>query len=253
MLPLIHVVSKGGTFGYCGERCHDSKDRDRGMSLQRPTAFCCLECIQADLFDFGFSWYRRIHQVQGADFCISHGTRLYSVQSEHPFLRVPHYWLKCGKLQVIPHVSGTLSIDGFVRRYLEVCAALFDADAPMDVFAANKVLIERAQALGIRITGSRNKVHLSDYLVKKVPEDWARRHWKYIAEKIPSRYFSRIDGPMRSSGHIAAGETYPIAFAGLFESKSDALGALLTARKISLTGINGIGTDVAESVHQQSV
>lgn len=127
---------------------------------------CCVPCMESDIEAHGFSWFRRIHQLTGIDWCVLHGAELHEVDDSSSYSACPHVWQKRGQL----HPCGTewerLELTpAFVRRFVYAFLALSNHPTPVDgealhgvvhksvirdappLAAASRLLFKRLQAL----------------------------------------------------------------------------------------------------------
>lgn len=226
MLPVLRVAAKVNVEVLHGSESGGNYSRRLGMLTQRRGAYCCVDCIKDDLEFWHFSWFRRTHQMIGVDWCSLHGTVLSQVDDPNPFRCVPHKWRDDSKLSTLKPCVDLLPTDGFLRRYVDISAALLERDRPLPVAAANGRLALRARALGLRTSRSGQRPLISDELCKQVPALWLHQNLPNWAEKTPNSYFQRIDALAASRGIPVGGEVYVMVMAALYESTEDALSDL---------------------------
>lgn len=226
MLPALRVTAKTHTDVPHGSESTQTYSRRLGMLAQRSGGFCCVQCIKDDLGFWHFSWFRRTHHMIGVDWCSVHGTRLSQVDDPSPFRCVPHKWLDESKLHTLNPCVDILPTEGFLRRYVDISAALLERDRPLPVPVANGRLALRARALGLRTSRSGKRPLISDLLCKQAPELWFLQNLPNWAEKSPNSYFQKIDALAASQGIPVGGEVYAMVMAALYESTEDALSDL---------------------------
>lgn len=105
----------------------------------------CHECVQQDLKDYGFSYWRRFHLIHGIEYCPSHpDRRLVRVLRKDAFKCLPHTHLE-QTLVVNEHRQGW-AVGSLERRYLAACRILLDQDRPLASYKAMSKAIARAAA-----------------------------------------------------------------------------------------------------------
>jgi hypothetical protein len=169
MLPALRVASKAGTDHLHGDDISQSYSRRLGMLTQRRGAFCCERCIEEDLKEQHFSWFRRTHHLIGVDWCSVHGCPLVQVDDPLPFSRAPNIWLTKGKLNTLDVAVPELPETGFLRRYVDISSALLLRDRPFPVEQINSQLAIRAASIGLRISKTGQRPLLSDRLGEQAP------------------------------------------------------------------------------------
>lgn len=194
-----------------------------GMQAQREGAYVCNHCIDEDLSQHPFSWFRRSHHLIGVDWCPVHGSVLHKVEASRPFDALPHNWRDEKMTSPVSASHAGLPADGFYRRYVEIATGLLSRKRPVECGALNASIGNRARELGLRVSLKGRGKLISARLIELTDPKWREMHFAGLGEKVPGEYFSRID---RVGGYMAitgTGDGYACALACLFDSSIDAL------------------------------
>jgi hypothetical protein len=87
----------------------------------RPGAWLCTACVEEDLEFWGFSYWRRRHQIPGLYHCDKHTVPLGVVYEEKTLSRPPHHWLDA--ITIADEEEFGYRENPHIARFLEV----FDA------------------------------------------------------------------------------------------------------------------------------
>ena len=60
-----------------------------GLRTPRARAYFCPACVEADMRDRGYSYWRRAHQLPGVQLCLHHGAQLLSTPGQAAFDNMP--------------------------------------------------------------------------------------------------------------------------------------------------------------------
>ena len=99
-----------------------------GFSANNPGATLCRDCIAEDINHWGFSYWRREHQLLGARWCTRHGNVLHFVDKSDAF--------DCSPAEMLAHshpypVTGLLDdANEGLRRYHQVINLMLKQGAP---------------------------------------------------------------------------------------------------------------------------
>jgi len=88
----------------------------------------CPYCVRADLQEYGFSYWRRIHQMPGALHCPHHDVPLKTVAAHFPYYRQPHHILATLTPDNAPHEVSRAFHDRMTQIWLSVLAARRSSD-----------------------------------------------------------------------------------------------------------------------------
>ena len=102
----------------------------RAFAQTRDFQYSCAVCAGEDLNTYGFSWWRRIHQLPGLLWCPEHKTGLSAVICPEPFSLQPH---ECDLLdsQIAENQWVRAIQNPFVLRYLEILNGFLGSTKPV--------------------------------------------------------------------------------------------------------------------------
>jgi hypothetical protein len=189
-------------------------------------AYFCQSCVNEDLMQYGFSYWRRMHQIIGVHHCWVHNTPLSYVRGTGFFMESP---LHCEKISEIISSDWVVSIQGCepILRYGEICMNLLWRSAPKRILPISRNLRDRAEFLGVHYGQGRiNGVYFSDYILDVLDSEWLERLVPGASRKLRGAYFQPIDSALFSCGGRTACQVFVLAFAVLYKSVSAALNTI---------------------------
>jgi hypothetical protein len=197
------------------------------MKVPRGSGLICPDCVEAQVREKGFSWYRRRHHMFGVDWCVDHGTPLREVSDPKPLSKLPADWLRSGKLTALPNCTGQLeNAPEFVQRLVAVSAKAYSLTEPVSDLLLKCLCSVRAKSMGLRLIYSENKPTLSDKVLQLAPMAWVRAHLNGLEVKTPGDYFREVDDLLFAQTHATALAAL-LGLATLFEDPVDRLERLV--------------------------
>lgn len=142
----------------------------------------CEECAQHDRAKFGFSYWRRIHQLPGADWCLDHSAPLFEATSKYPYYWSPGALLVKRKYEAV--TSTGKSVSPAIKKLLQFLADFIDGD----------LMLTRKEALGIvRLNLSHRGYTPNDISYGQLDQDladfygmdWIEKHASKMVVKKP--------------------------------------------------------------------
>lgn len=183
-------------------------------------AMFCPQCVNQDIEEHKFSYWRRTHQLPGIPWCMKHGIQLLNASvGKQAFDNVPLEAMPA-KGDFSDHEFSEIFQNPVIRRYAEIAIASLAAEKPMPVIHARFRIAERAKKLQLRI-GVRGRLPtLTDMLLEHVPEYWLRKSYPEIEGRLTGEFFNSIDNITLG---LATDQSYALALALLFDSSDEAL------------------------------
>lgn len=186
--------------------------------LQKPGAYFCPQCAVAQVAAWGFSYWKRRHQLLGVDWCLEHGEPLVSCP-ETAFVNAT----PCN--QVATAVSCQIELETSCRsvleRYSKIMNAYLVRTVRVGVQEVAKVLRPIAEGKGISTRAITTNQYLSDIAVTKLPTSWLGKLFPSISTKRQGAPFGPLDNTVLSG--FAMPHAYALAMALLYESSEEAL------------------------------
>lgn len=224
LLAVLNPVARlGHDYPYGDEPETEERERD-GLRLPRSRAYVCPRCIDGDLRTRRFSWYRRVHQLIGVDWCPAHGVPLVQSLEERSFDSLPHILRESGLLSE-PVVDAGPPTEGFTRRFLDIATGMLDRERPAIRENLHEVLCRKATSLGITATGTGGRRLLSDVIVELAEEGWLLRNVPSFHGKAQRIRFRQVDKLLGQDESPGEGHSYALVLATLYSSTADALEA----------------------------
>lgn len=206
--------------------------RYRGTVTPRKVAYFCPACAAEDRDFWGYSYWRRTHQLPGMLWCQKHPEeRLHAVAATAAFSQQPHIWLD--RVQTVVHRFPIATRDHVaVRRFVDICQAMLDHGRPCGVRDVRRALIARASEAGLHINEpGRHPRRPSGVARQTIPPDFLKEVFPSLAKCGPGQYFRAIDGGIRAGNWRPNSPGTALVAALLFSSVSEAFGAFAKAEK----------------------
>lgn len=227
MLPALRVASDFGAGIPHGSMQRTCSARTHGVWLPRGLPLVCIDCIREDMDHWGFSWYRRSHQLVGVDWCDKHGCELARVKSRAPFWLTPHGQAMSGALSWVGAYRRTFGTTStFVRRYAAIAFAMLVMAAPASAADINGRLAERADLLGINGRDSDSPRSLARSILDQAPEAWLSEHFPDITASGERSSIASVDKVLSRMNYAPEGPIYALAMAALYEDADLAVQAV---------------------------
>lgn len=226
LLPTLRVADSDIDPVLHGSAKRPVITRNLGARLHTAKVHVCCRCVDEDILHWGYSWFRRTHNLVGVEVCPVHGEALNWVTDPDPFSRLPQHWVKLGDIRRVEHDPASQAERQFQTRLHEIYEIFFDRDRPFASPLIDGSLALRLHALGLVGSFNGKKPLLSDYVLNSTPRAWLLRHCPQLCKKEPGVLFSSFDRLPRPYALPGAGFAYAIAFATLFDSAEDVARAL---------------------------
>lgn len=224
------VPMNGAVLGVVnGAWCDDSYPcrelRWRALDPNSSSRMLCQMCAGEDLSFWGFSYWRRSHQVPGLVWCQKHGCPLFRVRENEAWRSMPHEVMR--RAHPAPEVVITQALNNPVlRRYAGVCTELLERARPLSTLHAMRTLAERADAFGLATSPEDRGERLSDLAADRIGGPWQDMFWKQLSDKNRGAYFPSLDETLYRLCAVPDASGYALAIALLFESADAAFGDL---------------------------
>lgn len=181
-------------------------------------AMICPRCIDEDVSFWGFSYWRRSHQLPGICTCPKHQIALLRTSSSSPMKLLPQESLeKAEALSPELHISAIENPT--IRRYGEICQEFLGRERSISTTQMVSCLQQRARQLQIRSRAGVIGLHLHDMAKRQANGEWLTAHFPDIEKKGSSSSLSRT----YTSQKIAYATTYyALALALLYDTTDEA-------------------------------
>jgi hypothetical protein len=227
MMPALRLASAFGASIPHGSMEGTRSARVHGVWLPRGLPLVCIDCIREDIDRWGFSWYRRSHQLVGVDWCEKHGRELARVKSCDPFWLTPYGQATSGALSWVGAYCRTFSATStFVRRYTTIASATLTMAAPSSAVDINARLAQRADLLGINGQDGDSGHSLARAILDQAPEAWLSEHFPGVTASREGFLVTSVDKVLCRMDYAPEGPTYALAMAALYEDADSAVQAI---------------------------
>lgn len=204
-----------------GSWCDDSYPcrelRWRAMDASSSSRMLCQMCVGEDLPFWGFSYWRRSHQVTGIVWCQKHRYPLFRVRENEAWRSMPHEVMRQAHPVSEAVVNQALE-SPVLRRYAEVCTGLLERARPLSTLQALRTLTDRAHSFGLAIDPEGRGRRLSDFAADHIGGPWQDLFWKELSEKKPGAHVPALDGALSRLRAGTGASGYALAIALLYDS-----------------------------------
>ena len=200
MLPLVWFAAHDGE-PVADATWYVATSATKAFRTARPSAYFCAACALEDLAFWGYSYWRRAHQIPGAFWCEKHQhKRLHEVPVKGSFARMPHHWL--GQPEIIrPAISRLVKDHPLVLRYMDVCRAMLASKRSLPASFMRRLLRDQAMKNKVRSSETayiesarQERAYLSDIANERLPSSFMDRTFPGFEDKVHGGSFHSIDG-----------------------------------------------------------
>lgn len=234
MLPFTKLVGwfdRGG--GEVADLSH-KKYVSSALRGSRSHAYLCPKCVEEDLEFRGITYWRRVHQLPGVDWCIKHGVALHMCEGRDTFERSPMFALDSSLALDYERVAEARDHQ-LVGRYTRIAEGLLSEVTQSFHIADVSILIrDWAKGQDLRVSLNGKRPLLSDRVADFFPKTWLASHFPLSVRKEAGVFASWIDGTWFSRKTPCSTALYVLALAVMYESSDDALNALASLTPVSI-------------------
>lgn len=225
LLPYVHAFSTHASAGEGKLGFADLAGAAPSGRQPKSGAHCCPKCVREDLDRWGFSFFRREHQLPGIDWCSKHRAPLVGHAYADPLRTSPDTLLASAPPDRTPQHS-VFKNHSVIARYISLSEALLSLRVPIPLPRVIAVMIERAQLHDLRRAHCGTRTKLSDLALKQLPLPWIKSAFPEFY-RDGKMYRGTLDGVFFNAKRPMPTKSYALALALLFESAEDALNAIL--------------------------
>ena len=223
MLPVLRATEHRDTPIPHGSEAHPSLVTRHGTRSAKLISLC-PECVQEDLTQNPYSWFRRIHNLEGIELCATHDMPLRQLDKKQNFYRMPHQQLN--DTNINRQISSKIeSAERYFQKRLSESYTLFlERDHPFRSVQLNDALTRRAKDLEIYSARRPNhhKNHISEYIYKRTPIRWTQQYWPQKRIQYPCTTIDKIpQSTIEETTPKISSLIYALAFATLFDTNED--------------------------------
>lgn len=178
----------------------------------------CPSCVREDVDFWGYSYWRRSHQIPGVLGCMKHWTELMEVHDLNAKDHLPELY---DSKSLSRCQSNLWSPD--VNRYAEISAGLLEIESHIPIQQARYRMRQQATSIGLRLAILGNRKSVSDKVVENFPRPWLSVLVPNIHKKVMGQYFPSIDSVHKAGARAASGCAYALVLSVLYASADEAL------------------------------
>lgn len=219
VLPLVGA-------GWCDDTHVAHELRRATTSSQASCRSICPACVAEDIDFWGFSYWRRSHQLTCIMSCSKHDMSLFRARENFSWQTMPQ--------EALPHARPdadtlvTQAIESPVlRRYADVCAELLNRSRPISTLQAVRALTTRAKAIGLSPWDAKSGRKLSDLAADCISAPWQLEFGRSWQGRGKDPGLHALDATLLRLRGACDATAYALAIALLWNSIDAAINALI--------------------------
>jgi hypothetical protein len=161
------------------------------LRLDGKHALFCPQCAAEDVAFWGFSYWRRSHQLPGAFCCSTHGEALVIAGDRKCFDHCPDNFLNDHMQTCAQPDDGPAGV--ILSRYARIAEDILDNASTIESSAASSLLGALAKAAELSTSKQRVRKTVSTYLMDLLPLTWLEDTLPRVTWQR-DKYISTIDG-----------------------------------------------------------
>jgi hypothetical protein len=214
LIPLRGAVSATVNSDWFDDR-HDLRGMRGSMTMQHnlTVGVLCPQCAEEDQSFWGFTYWRRSHQVHSIPFCDKHRCTLRRSKQLLASEPLPDGESFCQTDRESEAMAVEAAGNGWLRRYADVSSEFLNRSRPLSRLQVVSALARRARLMGIDVESTGSGLTLATLATQRLPRVWMQRFLRdgrHLNEVLRRFYCS----PETTS--------YALAIALLYESTEDA-------------------------------
>jgi hypothetical protein len=167
-------------------------DERNPLKLSQKHAHFCLDCVEEQRQEFGYSYWNRIHQLPGIYWCPWHQRELLSSSSSCISTMLPSNQMA----SLHPRLGYEGQGQFIVHRYGETMMGFMRSEKRTTLAELATHLREKAEVVGLSVDKkSAESSYLSDLVFQRFPSWWLKLEYGTAQKKI-GQYFAPIDGAL---------------------------------------------------------
>ena len=163
-------------------------------TIQSRVSFC-EKCIHEDIDYWGFSYWRKSHQLTGVGVCSKHNENLCMLSNDNAIYTQPSTHYK-NKNYLLNETGVNDAENKYVTKFIELVNDFIDMDCKINQHALTRLLAGKAKELNLRIHETGKRRVLSDLIIEKYPPDWINLHFPSLQLKKQGQFRYEYDGAL---------------------------------------------------------
>ena len=189
----------------------------------------CTECTKEDVGYWGFSYWRRSHQLPGVDWCTKHNTPLVTIDVQDAFSRIPSWFIHQDQDEFI--VSQATKPNQFQQKYIQIIQDACEINFPLDHKIMKALLMQAlTKKLGPR---PRSDIFngLDQLMTHQLPIEWMQSHFPKLISQYQNNGVNRFYNMLESNSNAKTLINYMLMAAVLFDNGDDAMLTIIKQHK----------------------
>lgn len=192
-----------------------------GLLTPRKLAFMCPACIEEDKKDWGYSYWRRSHQLPSSFWCGKHpNVRLHWANSDAPFDRLPEHWMVDSKTEA-QSLQEDIREHPVFQKFDEACKQMLQGGSNRSVKLVRGLLCSKAHERGIATACNHNRpikgFRFSDMVKQELPTGLLHALWPSLLDKPAGGFYAELDDAVRSGSLNSLGAGTALAVSLLWD------------------------------------
>jgi TniQ len=208
---------------------------DGCLTRTRPGAYSCRACVSEDERLYGFSFWRRDHQIPGQWWCKNHCEPLQFDENAKAFYDSPS--LSEANAQRVPkRIVTEARSNPNILKFLDVIACLINMPAVINPYTVSKAFRVQARKFGIfEFYLFPPKISLSTLGADAFPFQWLKTAFPNIFDETKNHGYARFDRVLDQPGRCYSLWLFFLAACVLFQDSDEAVFNLTNSSQNSLS------------------
>lgn len=187
------------------------------VSVQGRKLRLCSSCVREDLGFWGYSYWRRSHQLHGVRWCLKHRCGLLDAHDRCVEDLFPE------ECEAAVRALLTYMHSAPVRRFADICVGLLEIERRIPVGQSRYRMRRQASALGLRLSLLGQRATVSDHVAEHFPARWLTELIPSFRTKVAGRNFPAVDNVCRNGESQSVGVAFALVLAALYRDADAAL------------------------------
>lgn len=187
------------------------------LSVQGRQLRLCRACTQEDVESWGYSYWRRSHQIHGVPWCFKHHCGLLEVRDANTKDRFPEECEATARCH-LSHMRWSP-----VQRFADICVGLLEIESRIPAKQTRYRMRRRASALNLRLSEAGSRTTVSDRVAEHFPIRWVVELIPTFRTRKAGFHLPAIDNVCRNGGSRSAGSAFALVLASLYGDADEAL------------------------------
>lgn len=192
-----------------------------GLLTPRKLAFMCPACIDEDKKYWGYSYWRRSHQLPSSFWCDKHpNERLHWASLDAPFDRLTEDWIVQSKT-VVQSLQENIREHPAFQKFQEACQQMLQGGSNRSVKLVRGLLCSKVHERGITTACNYNRpikgFRFSDMVRRELPTGLLDAIWPSLSDKTVGAFYAELDDAVRAGSLNSLGTGTALAISLLWD------------------------------------